>query len=103
MTRKLGVSVTPTVELSQEADGKLTLSSKSSFKNVSITFNLNEEFEEVTPDGRRVKSVVTVDGNKLIQTQKNGKETLTIREFTPEKMTIASEVFCLRRGSGKTA
>jgi fatty acid-binding protein 7 len=92
MTRKLGVAVTPTVELTQEADGKLTLSSKSSFKNVSITFNLGEEFDEITPDGRKVRSLVTVDGNKLIQTQKNGKETTTIREFTPEKMVIVSIV-----------
>lgn len=78
----------PVVELKQEPDGRLSLSSKSTFKNASITFNLNEEFDEETLDGRKVKSLITLEGNKLIQVQKNGKETLTIREFTPEEMKI---------------
>lgn len=99
ITRKVGNTVRPVVELKQEPDGRLSLSSKSTFKNASITFNLDEEFEEETLDGRRVKSLITLEGNKLIQVQKNGKETLTIREFTPEEMKITlkvDDVVCTR-------
>ncbi len=84
----MGNSIRPVVQLVQEPDGRLTLSSHSSFKNVSISFNLGEEFVEETPDGRKVKSVVILEGNKLIQTQKNGKESTIIREFTPEQVKM---------------
>ncbi|XP_065201206.1 fatty acid-binding protein, muscle [Planococcus citri] len=99
ITRKVGQTVKPVVELKQEEDGKLTLSSKSTFKNVSITFNLDEEFPEETLDGRKVKSVITLEDNKLIQVQKNGKESTIIREFTPEevKMTLkVDDIVCTR-------
>lgn len=91
-TRQVGTRVTPVVELNQESDGRLTLSSKSTFKNVSITFKLGEEFEEVTPDGRKVKSCVTLEGTKLIQTQKNGKESTIIREFSDDEVNMVRKV-----------
>lgn len=90
VTRKIGNTVRPVVELKQEADGKLTLSSKSTFKNASMSFKLDEEFPEETLDGRKVKSLITLEGNKLIQVQKNGKESTIIREFTPEEVKMVS-------------
>lgn len=93
LTRKVGNSVRPVVELTQESDGKLKLSSKSTFRNASISFNLGEEFDEETLDGRKVKSTITLEGNKLIQIQKNGKEMETIREFTPEEMHIVRNIW----------
>lgn len=95
VTRQVGNTVRPVVELVQEPDGRLTLSSKSTFKNAAITFKLGEQFDEETLDGRKVKSVITLEGNKLIHVQKNGKETLTIREFTPEQMNIVRHLYWL--------
>ncbi|XKL64996.1 hypothetical protein PGB90_005082 [Kerria lacca] len=98
-SRKVAATVQPIVEIVQESDGKLTLSSSSPFKNISITFNLGEEFDEITPDGRKVKSIITLEGNKLIQIQKNGKESVTIREFTPEQVNMTlkiDDVVCTR-------
>lgn len=53
VTRKLGNQVSPVVELTKNGD-TYTLSSTSTFKNSIITFKLGEEFDEETPDGRKV-------------------------------------------------
>lgn len=99
VVRKMGNAVSPVIELT-ESDGVYTLKSSSTFKNTVTTFKLDEEFEEETPDGRKVKSVVTADGpNKIVQTQKGDKETIIIREFTPEEcnMTLKVEsIECIR-------
>ncbi len=41
-------------------------------------------------DGRTVKSVITLEGNKMISTQKGEKPTIVTREFSNEEciMTI---------------
>lgn len=90
ITRTIGNKVKPIIELTQDADGKLNLSSKSTFKNTNITFNLGEEFEQKTPDGRTVKTVITLEENKLTEVQKNGKESTIVREFTPEEVKMVS-------------
>ncbi|KAK7864790.1 hypothetical protein R5R35_012280 [Gryllus longicercus] len=92
MTRKLGGTVSPVIELT-EADGVYTLKSTSTFKNTVISFKLGEEFDEETPDGRKVKSTITRDGNKLIQIQKGEpKDTEIIREFSPEQVLMTLKV-----------
>ncbi|KAK2583155.1 hypothetical protein KPH14_009178 [Odynerus spinipes] len=91
VTRKMGASVSPIVELT-ENDGLYTLKTNSTFKNSEIKFKLGEEFEEETPDGRKVKSVCTLDGNKLMQVQKGDKETTIEREFTPTEMKAVMKV-----------
>lgn len=89
ITRKVGNSMTPVVELTKSDDGKYVLSSNSALKNTSITFKLNEEFNEETADGRKVKSIITQDGNKLLHTQKSDKlETTIVREFEPEQIKM---------------
>ncbi|CAD1480218.1 unnamed protein product, partial [Heterotrigona itama] len=85
MTRKMGSSLSPVVELT-ENNGVYTLKTTSAFKNSEIKFKLNQEFDEETIDGRQVKSVCTLEGNKLIQKQKGEKETTIEREFTPTEM-----------------
>lgn len=89
LTRKVGNSVSPVVELTKTEDGKYSLSSNSAFKNTSIKFNLNEEFDEETPDGRKVKSTITQEGNKLIHVQNSDKLSTTIvREFQPDELKM---------------
>lgn len=88
LTRKMGNTVSPVVELVKN-DDKYELSSNSTFKNTKISFKLGEEFDEETPDGRKVKSIITQDGNKLVHTQKNDKLVTTIvREFEPEQLKM---------------
>lgn len=88
--RKMGGTVSPTVELSKDGD-EFTLSTTSTFKSTVIKFKLGAEFEEETVDGRKVKSVCTFDGdNKLIHKQLGDKATTIVREFAPDTMVAVS-------------
>lgn len=94
LTRKVGNTVSPVVELTKKDDNQLSLSSNSAFKNTSITFKLGEEFDEETPDGRKVKSLIVQDGNKLVHTQKTDKLVTTIvREFEPEQLKMVIHIY----------
>ncbi|XP_033321472.1 fatty acid binding protein isoform X1 [Megalopta genalis] len=98
MTRKMGSCVSPVVELTED-NGLYTLKTTSTFKSGDIKFKLGEEFEEETPDGRKVKSVCTLDGNKLMQVQKGEKQTTIEREFMPTEMKAimkVDDVVCTR-------
>jgi len=98
VVRKMGSAASPVIELTKNGD-EYTLTSQSTFKNTSITFKLGEEFEEETPDGRKVQALITQDGNKLIHIQKGEKETTIIREFSEDevKMTVAvDDIVCTR-------
>jgi len=83
--RKMGSSVSPVVELT-EKDGVYILKTSSAFKNTEIKFKLDEEFDEETVDGRKVKSICTLEGNKLVQVQKGEKGSTIEREFGPTEM-----------------
>jgi len=99
LLRKIGNSVSPTVELKKEGD-KYKLITSSTFKNSEIEFKLNEEFDEETLDGRKVKSVITLEGNKLIHKQGGEPESTIIREFNDKEMVATmkvKDVTCIRK------
>ena len=54
MLRKLGANTKPNVKLEKNGDN-WTFSTISAIKTIIITFKLNEEFDEETADGRKVK------------------------------------------------
>lgn len=83
--RKLGNSTSPVVELTQK-DDTYTLTTTSTFKSNVLKFKLEKEFDEVTLDGRKVKSIITLHDNKLIQEQKGDMPTTIIREFTENQL-----------------
>ncbi|XP_023779796.1 fatty acid-binding protein, brain [Cyanistes caeruleus] len=87
-TRQVGNVTKPTVIISSEGD-KVVIRTQSTFKNTEISFKLGEEFDETTPDDRNCKSVVTLDGEKLVHVQKwDGKETNFVREIKDGKMVM---------------
>jgi len=53
MMRKLGAIAKPNVIISIDAD-KWTIRSETSFTTSETIFELNQEFEDTTPDGRKV-------------------------------------------------
>lgn len=85
----MGAAVSPTVEVT-ENNGEYKMKTSSTFKTQEIKFRLGEEFDEETPDGRNVKSVITLDGNKMTHIQKGEKDTIIEREFTPTEMKAVS-------------
>ena len=65
-------------------------------KSMELKFKVGEKFDETTPDGREVDSLVTVEGNSFICVQTAKKEgqksTKSIREFSDEGCTMTMEV-----------
>nr|Q17017.2 RecName: Full=Probable fatty acid-binding protein [Anopheles gambiae] len=70
--RKLGNSISPTVELVKNGD-EYTFNTLSPSRTRRSSSSWAMEFDEETVDGRMVKSVCTFDGNKLIHEQKGEK------------------------------
>merc|ERR1712244_3963 len=59
VTRKLGNKSSPTITVTEE-NGLYTFKQESLVKTSEIKFKIGEEFEEVTADGRKVMSKMTL-------------------------------------------
>ena len=70
MIRKVGASLKPTVTITFEK-GEWIIKSETSVKNTVNTFKIDEEKDEELPDGKKVRSTTTLEGNKMIHTQRN--------------------------------
>jgi len=91
VTAKLGSVAKPTMIVSQEGD-TWTLKSETTFKNTKVVFQLGVEFDETTADDRKMKTTFTLEGNKLIQTQKptvdGGVPSVITREVNGNKILV---------------
>ncbi|XP_061903290.1 fatty acid-binding protein, heart [Entelurus aequoreus] len=98
-TRTVGNMTKPTTIISVEGD-KVTVKTQSTIKNTELSFKLGEDFEETTADDRKVKSVVTIDGGKMVHIQRwDGKETSLVREVNGNALTLTltmGDVICTR-------
>lgn len=86
VVRKMAVATSPTIDISVKDDGTVVVKTTSTFKTSQIEFKLGEEFEEKRMDGVTVKSVITKEGNKLVQKQQTDSPVEIIREFTGDKL-----------------
>ncbi|XP_075961550.1 fatty acid-binding protein, heart isoform X3 [Anarhichas minor] len=87
-TRQMGSVTKPTTIISVDGD-TVTVKTQSTLKNTEVSFKLDEEFDETTADDRKVKSLVTVDGGKLVHVQKwDGKETSLVRSVDGNALTL---------------
>ncbi|XP_054715080.1 fatty acid-binding protein-like [Uloborus diversus] len=89
VTRKLAENSKPTVEIKQEGDEFVVKTI--AFKNSEIRFKLGEEFEEKRLDGATVKTVVTLEGGKLVQKQFGDKEVTITREVDGDTLKVVCE------------
>lgn len=99
VVRKMAGTVSPTIEITQKDDGTYVVRTISTFKNSEIKFKLGEEFEEKRMDGETVKTVITKDGNKLVQKQEADPPVEIIREFTGDYLITTCkcrDVVCVR-------
>lgn len=101
--RKMANMAKPTVEISVDGDTWM-IKTITSIKTTEIKFKLNEEFDETTADGRKVKSTAHLDGNTLKIDQKGDYKTSISREFDGNNMTLKlivyngdKEVVCTRK------
>jgi len=100
MKRKLANNSYPTVEFNKDENDNFIFKSHTIIKSSETRFRLGEEFDEDRLDGKRVKSLVVAEGNKFIQTQRDGEQEIKyIREFGNDEIRVTSivnNVTCLR-------
>ncbi|KRX21621.1 Fatty acid-binding -like protein 6 [Trichinella nelsoni] len=89
LLRKIANAASPIVEFSLDRD-VWTLRNVSTFRTLEISFRLGEEVDEVTPDGRNVKTVFTYENGELKQVQKavkpGEKDSIFIRKLEGDKL-----------------
>jgi len=98
--RKAALASVPMMSISEDG-GYWTMITKTSLKAIELNFKLGEEFDEEATDGRKCRTTVTMEGNKLITNQravKSGeKDVRVVREFTDDGLVMkmfAGGVIC---------
>ncbi|XP_008397974.1 fatty acid-binding protein, brain-like [Poecilia reticulata] len=87
-TRQVANVIKPTVIISTDGD-RVVIKTQSTFRVTEVSAKLGEEFDETTPDDRKVKSTFTMEGDQLVHTQKwDGKENKITREVKNGKMVL---------------
>ncbi|XP_038832766.1 fatty acid-binding protein, adipocyte-like [Salvelinus fontinalis] len=98
-TRQMGNMAKPNLLFSID-DGVISMKSQSTFKTTETKFKLNEEFDEMTADDRKTKTLVTFENGKLVQKQTwDGKTTTLERELQDGKLIakcVMDDVVALR-------
>ena len=93
--RKAATVSTPTMEVTKEGE-TWTIKTSTTLKTMTLKFKVGETFDETSPDGRDVSSIVTQEGNKFVCTQTAKKEgqksTLSTREFNGDECIYTLEV-----------
>ncbi|KAF0886320.1 fatty acid-binding protein 9-like [Crocuta crocuta] len=78
----------PRISISANGD-EVNIKTENSLKNTEISFKLGEEFDEITADNRKVKSIITLSNGSMIHVQKwLGKETTIKRQIVDGKMVV---------------
>lgn len=103
-TRKIGANIKNTNEFTYDGAGKFKIIQKSTFKNSEIEFELGKEFETTTVDGRKVRTVFTWEGGKLIQKEwplndPNAGGATYVRELKGDELITTctcKDVVCVR-------
>ncbi|CAH1781789.1 unnamed protein product [Owenia fusiformis] len=89
--RKIG-SVTSTHERIIKDGDSWTLNVTSTFRNTQSIFKLDEEFDEVTADGRKCVSTFSIKDGKLVKHQKGPGESIITRELVDDDTMILTMV-----------
>jgi hypothetical protein len=84
---KIGSTAKPKLIITVDGD-KWTVKSETLVKTSSMEFKLGEEFDETTADDRKMKTTITLEGNKLIQNQKGEIPSVITREVNGDTMTV---------------
>jgi hypothetical protein len=93
INRKLARSIPSSTEIVKISETEYGLNTIIPFKTHQQKFVLDQMTENDTIDGRKVKNIFTLQGNKLIEKQIESKREVTlIREFTNNQMLGTSIV-----------
>jgi len=103
MTRTVAASLKPSYVITRDGDDVYNIRTESTFKNSDLIFKLNEEFDETTTDGRKVRSIIRLEGSKLIQNQKGrpGAEDKTVPSVITRELTDKDTLVCVCTANDK--
>lgn len=91
--RKVAKKAKPDIKLSVNDEGVYTFLTKVKLKQFTTMFRFGEEFNEVTMDGRKVKSVITLDKNTMTHVQDDGKHvTIIVHVFATDQVVETLQV-----------
>lgn len=91
--KSMAASAKPRLIITKGEDGSYTVVTWTLMHESSITFKLDEEFDELRLDGITVKSIVTRDGNTFTQVSKgDDKEITVVREFSAEGLKVVASI-----------
>ncbi|XP_078422417.1 fatty acid-binding protein, brain-like [Cetorhinus maximus] len=87
-TRQVGNVTKPTTIIRLDGDNVI-IQTKSTYRNTEVIFQLDKPFNEHTIDNRDCKTVVSLEGEKLVQLQKwDEKQATLTREIKDEKLIL---------------
>lgn len=87
INRKLAKSIPSSTQVVKLNENQYSLNTILPFKTHQQKFTLGEETELTTVDGRKVKNIFTIDGNKLTERQtEENREVVIVREFNESEM-----------------
>uniref|UniRef100_A0A8C3RUW6 Fatty acid binding protein 5 n=2 Tax=Chelydra serpentina TaxID=8475 RepID=A0A8C3RUW6_CHESE len=90
--RKMGSVAKPDVYISKDGD-TITIKTESTLKSSQLSFKLGEKCEENTLDGRKVQTLITLNGNTLTQLQQwDGKESTITRKIEDGKLVVECDM-----------
>jgi len=96
LTRKLANKSSPVITITSEGDNAFAIKSESLVTTSVLNFKLDESFEEVTGDGRKVVSTLSMTApNKMMHKMMGtdgGKDSICVREFMAEKFVNVCQV-----------
>jgi hypothetical protein len=84
---KIGSVAKPTMYVTVDGD-TWTIKSETTMKTSTFSFKLGVETDETTADDRKMKTTVTLEGNKLIQSQQGAIPSVIEREVNGDTMTV---------------
>ena len=73
MTRKAAMAATPITTITHGLGGMWSIEIKTTLRSVGMNFELGREFDEVTSNGRKCRTTVTVLENKMVTNQRATK------------------------------
>jgi hypothetical protein len=87
INRKLAASIPSSTEIVKLSETEYGLNTIIPFKTHQQKFVPDQETENSTIDGRKIKNFFTVEGNKLIEKQiEPNREVIIIREYYEKEM-----------------
>lgn len=93
INRKLAKSIPSSTEVVKLSEHEYGLNTIVPFKTNQQRFVLGQETENITLDGRKIRNIFTLEGNKLIEKQMEpNREVTLIREFNAKQMLGTSIV-----------